>query len=123
MNPPRAVIEKNELLLRFESPADQPQAVRPLVDRILGEIEQHLGWQRPMITAHNAALPDVPGRSDSAEAEPPASAITTSGGTWNPDSSARRRAYDLLCADGATQGRRRPCRLPRRYSSSRNRRW
>lgn len=59
MNPPRAVIEKNELLLRFESPADQPQAVRPLVDRILGEIEQHLGWQRPMITAHNAALPDA----------------------------------------------------------------
>lgn len=57
MNPPRAVIEKNELLLRFESPADQPRDVRALVDRTLADIEQHLGWQRPMIDAHNAALP------------------------------------------------------------------
>jgi len=59
MNPPRAVIEKNELLLRFESPADQPRDVRPHVDRILADIEQHLGWQRPMIEAHNVALPDA----------------------------------------------------------------
>lgn len=57
MNPPCAVIEKNELLLRFESPADQPRDVRSLVDRMLADIEQHLGWQRPMIEAHNAALP------------------------------------------------------------------
>lgn len=57
MNPPRAVIEKNELLLRFESPADQPRDVRALVDRTLADIEQHLGWQRPMIDAHNGALP------------------------------------------------------------------
>ncbi len=57
MSPPRAVIEKNELLLRFESPADQPRDVRALVDRTLADIEQHLGWQRPMIDAHNAALP------------------------------------------------------------------
>ncbi|QKS28151.1 MAG: hypothetical protein HT579_03870 [Candidatus Accumulibacter similis] len=57
MNPPRAVIEKNELLLRFESPADQPFDVRPLVDRMLADIEEHLGWQRPMIAAHNLALP------------------------------------------------------------------
>lgn len=59
MNPPRAVIEKNELLLRFESPADQARDVRPLVDRIIADIEQHLGWQRPMIEAHNVALPDA----------------------------------------------------------------
>lgn len=59
MNPPRAVIEKNELLLRIESPADQPRDVRPLVDRTLADIEQHLGWQRPMIEAHNVALLDA----------------------------------------------------------------
>ena len=57
MNPPRAVIEKNEVVLRFQSPADQPQDIRPLVDRALVEIEQHLGWQRGMIDAHNSSLP------------------------------------------------------------------
>ncbi|MDP3874569.1 MAG: hypothetical protein Q8Q80_18060 [Methyloversatilis sp.] len=59
MNPPRAAIEKNELLLRFESPADQPRDVRALVDRTLADIEQHLGWQRPMIDAHNQGLPSA----------------------------------------------------------------
>lgn len=81
MNPPRAFIEKNELLLRFESPADQPREVRPLVNRILADIEQHLDWQRPMIEAHNVALPDA--------AEPPAGAIATGGGAWNPGPTAR----------------------------------
>lgn len=59
MNPPRAVIEKNELVLRYESPSDQPQDIRPLVDRALADIEQHLGWQRGMIDAHNASLPNA----------------------------------------------------------------
>lgn len=44
-NPPRAEIEKNELVLRYDSPADQPRDVRPLVDRALIDIEQYLGWQ------------------------------------------------------------------------------
>lgn len=57
MNPPRAVIEKRELVLRYESPADKPQGIRPLVDRALADIEQHLGWQRGMIDAHNSSLP------------------------------------------------------------------
>ena len=56
MNPPRAVVEKNELVLRYESPADAPRDVRPLVDHTLGEIEQHIGWQRAMIDAHNNGL-------------------------------------------------------------------
>ncbi len=56
MNPPRAVIDKNEIVLRYESPSDQPQNVRPLVDRALADIEQHLGWQRGMIDAHNTSL-------------------------------------------------------------------
>lgn len=59
LNPPRAVIEKNEIVLRYETPADQPRDIRTLVDQTLKEIEQHLGWQRPMIDAHNQSLPDL----------------------------------------------------------------
>ncbi|WP_426170527.1 hypothetical protein [Pseudoduganella sp. R-34] len=58
-NPPRGVIQNNELILRFEFPADQPADVRPNVDRTLKDVEEHLGWQRPMIDAHNAQLPNV----------------------------------------------------------------
>jgi hypothetical protein len=54
---PRAAIKNNELILRYDSPADQPREVRPLVDKDLLDIEQYLGWQRPMIDAHNASLP------------------------------------------------------------------
>ncbi|OWO82071.1 hypothetical protein B5C26_10725 [Photorhabdus luminescens] len=57
LNPPRATIEKNELVMRYDLPADQPHDIRPLVDQTLSEIEQHLTWQRGMIDAHNAALP------------------------------------------------------------------
>jgi len=57
LNPPRAVIEKNELVLRYDSPVDQPLNVRPLVDRAFADIEQHLGWQPATIDAHTAALP------------------------------------------------------------------
>lgn len=56
-SPPRAVIEKNEVVLRYDSPSDSPRDVRPLVDRALMEIEQFLGWQRMMLDAHNSALP------------------------------------------------------------------
>jgi hypothetical protein len=55
-SPPRALIEKNELVLRHESPSDAPRDVRPLVDRTLTEIEQYLGWQRTMIDGHNNGL-------------------------------------------------------------------
>jgi hypothetical protein len=58
-NPPRAIIEGNELILRFESPSDAPREVRPLVDQALKAIEEHIGWQRPMIDAHNIALSGV----------------------------------------------------------------
>lgn len=57
MNPPRAVIEKNEIVLRYDTPADQPRDIRALVEQTLKDIEQHLGWQRPMIDAHNNSLP------------------------------------------------------------------
>ena len=63
LNPPRAGVEKNELVLRYESPADAPRDVRPMVDHTLGEIEQHIGWQRAMIDAHNNGLPAAAGQA------------------------------------------------------------
>jgi hypothetical protein len=57
MRPPRAVIEKNEIVLRYDTAADQPRDIRALVDQALRDIEQHLNWQRPMIDAHNQGLP------------------------------------------------------------------
>lgn len=58
-SPPRAIIEMQELVLRYDSPADAPREVRPLADRALQEVEQHLGWQRGMIETHNNGLPAI----------------------------------------------------------------
>lgn len=55
-NPPRAVIAGNELVLLYESPADSPQEVRPLIDSELQNIEKYISWQTPMIETHNSAL-------------------------------------------------------------------
>jgi hypothetical protein len=58
-SPPRAMIEKNEIVLRYDMPSDAPREVRPLIDRTLTEIEQYLGWQKSMIDGHNGALGQV----------------------------------------------------------------
>lgn len=58
LNPPRAEIVKNEIVLRFESASDSPREIRPLIDNALAQIEEYIGWQRPMIDDHNRALPD-----------------------------------------------------------------
>ena len=58
-SPPRAVIEKNEIVLRYDMPSDSPREVRTLIDQTLNEIEQYLGWQKPMIDGHNNALSQV----------------------------------------------------------------
>ena len=63
MNPPRAMIAKNELVLRYDTPSDQPREIKPLVDQTLAEIEQHLGWQRTMIDTHNSSLPGAAGHA------------------------------------------------------------
>lgn len=57
MNPPRAVIAGDELVLSYHVPADQPKDLKPEIERALGDIEQYLGWQRGQIDAHNAQLP------------------------------------------------------------------
>ena len=56
MNPPRAVIHNNELLLRFESPADQPRDFRAMIDQALATIEQHIEWQRGLVETHSSTL-------------------------------------------------------------------
>lgn len=55
-NPPRATVVGNELILRYESPADSPQEVRPLIDSELQNVEQYISWQKPMIETHNSSL-------------------------------------------------------------------
>ncbi len=55
-NPPRAVVEGNELVLRFDMPSDSPREIRPLVDQTLADVEKYITWQRSMIDGHNTAL-------------------------------------------------------------------
>lgn len=56
-NPPRAVVNKTDLLFRYDSPSDAPYVdVRSSVERVLNEIEQYLGLQRAMIHAFNQGL-------------------------------------------------------------------
>ncbi len=56
-NPPRAVVNKADLLFRYDSPSDAPRVdVRSSVERVLSEIEQYLGLQRAMIQAYNEGL-------------------------------------------------------------------
>lgn len=56
MNPPRASVEDNELVLRYEFPIDAPRDTRPLVDSALAEIEKYLEWQEKMIASYNDNL-------------------------------------------------------------------
>lgn len=56
-NPPRAVVNKTDLLFRYDFPSDAPHVdVRSSVERVLNEIEQYLGLQRAMIQAYNQEL-------------------------------------------------------------------
>lgn len=57
LNPPRAIVEGNELVLRYHTPADQPKDLKPEIERTLADIEQWLAWQRGPIDAHNDNLP------------------------------------------------------------------
>ena len=62
-SPPRAVVEKTELVLRYDTPSDSPRDVRPLIDQTLNQIEQYLGWQKSMIDGHNNGLLQVAGQA------------------------------------------------------------
>ncbi|MBB5356985.1 hypothetical protein HDE76_000167 [Rhodanobacter sp. ANJX3] len=55
--PPRATVRNSELVLIFEFPSNSEPNIRSDAERQLGEIEQHLGWLRPQIDAHNQELP------------------------------------------------------------------
>lgn len=101
LNPPRAVIEKNEVVLRYDTPADQPRDIRALVEQTLNEIEQHLGWQRPMINAHNQNLPAAAGQSIHQRRE---RLLAQSQRAEELGIPIRRRAEDLRAPDDQAQG-------------------
>lgn len=56
-SPPRAMVENNELVLRYDTPSDHPRDIRVLVDQTVAEVEKYLEWQDTLINAHNVALP------------------------------------------------------------------
>lgn len=59
-NPPRAVVNKTDLLFRYDSPSDTPNVdVRSSVEHVLSEIEQYLEVQRAMIQTHNQGLANL----------------------------------------------------------------
>lgn len=55
-NPPRAIIRGSDLVLVFEFPTGGAPNIRSEAERILGDIEQHLGWGRTLIDTHNNRL-------------------------------------------------------------------
>lgn len=59
MNPPRAKVEKNELVLRFDVPSDVSKDLKPEIDSIVNNVEQHIEWQLSLINSHNTKLLDI----------------------------------------------------------------
>ncbi|WP_431274665.1 hypothetical protein ACQ858_22155 [Variovorax ureilyticus] len=55
-NPPRARIQGSTLVLEFEQPSDKQSDIRADVDRLLADIEQHIGWGNPQVIAMNTSL-------------------------------------------------------------------
>jgi hypothetical protein len=59
LNPPKASVNGDELLLTHETRELDGNVLRNWVDRALGDIEQYLSHARPQAEAHNASLPSV----------------------------------------------------------------
>ncbi len=55
-NPPRARVVNNEVIITFEMPNDAPRDLKPEIDSLIANIEQHLNWQLGMINIHNSIL-------------------------------------------------------------------
>lgn len=56
LNPPRAIIRGQELVLAFEFPNDRAPDIRPDIDRQLNDIEEHLKWGRGQVDGFNDGL-------------------------------------------------------------------
>lgn len=56
-NPPRAVIGKGEIILRYEDREFDPEAIRQRVNETIGKINTHLERSRAQADRHNAELP------------------------------------------------------------------
>lgn len=56
LNPPRAAIKGQEIILTFEIASDAPRDINSDIEQTLSSIEQHLTWQQGQIDAHNNGL-------------------------------------------------------------------
>lgn len=54
---PRATVRENVVALTFTVTSSGARDIRPEIDRLLDQIEQHLGWVRNDVDAFNSALP------------------------------------------------------------------
>lgn len=59
MNPPRALIQENELILIYEIPSDAPRELRADIDSTLDSIEELIKWQSNLIDGHNESLLNI----------------------------------------------------------------
>lgn len=55
-SPPRAEVDGQEIVLKYEIPADSDKDIRSEIDRTITDIETHLSWQSGLLSAHNEAL-------------------------------------------------------------------
>jgi hypothetical protein len=53
LNPPRATVRGEELILEFEMASDAPRDISQEIDQALHSIQEHLNWQQGQIDAHN----------------------------------------------------------------------
>lgn len=56
MNPPRAIVRGQELVLVFEFANDSAPDIRPSIDRQLADIEEQLKWGRGQVDGFNTSL-------------------------------------------------------------------
>ena len=67
MNPPRALVQTGEIVIRYDTTDHQSTDLRRAFDRVIGEIQQHLERQRSDVDGWNAGLRSVASSSSFAK--------------------------------------------------------
>jgi hypothetical protein len=56
MNPPRAIVEEDNILLKVAGRDLKPDQVQGALNSSLGDLDKYLGWQKPAVDQFNANL-------------------------------------------------------------------